>query len=229
MSRKPLKRGDQKALEEKMARKQRLTASLSPLPPRSIIFCEGTKTEPHYLREIVTQINEKYRRFAQERRVELKDNINIVGTGRSTRSLFKYAVKNITPNTVDVWLVYDHDDFPSEQFNETPVMAEAQSKRDGINYNVAWSNECFELWLLLHFIKLEANISRKDYIEKLKTYIPGYHKSASNIFSQLKDKTDVAITNAKEIEKNYEEGTTPSKMAPCTKVYELVEDLLGYL
>jgi hypothetical protein len=229
MSKKPLKRGDKKALEEKMARKQRSTASLSPLPPRSIIFCEGTKTEPHYLQEIVTLINDKYKDYARKNRIELNDNIDVVGTGRSARSLFEYALQNVTTDTAEVWLVYDHDDFPSKQFNETPAMAEAQSKRGSISFNVAWSNECFELWLLLHFIKLEANISRKEYIKKLKTYIPGYHKSASDIFNQLKDKTDLAITNAKEIERVYEKGTTPSKMAPCTLVYKLVEDLLSYL
>jgi len=229
MSKKPLKRGDQKSLKEKMARKQRSTASISPLPPRSIIFCEGTKTEPNYLREIVTLINEKYRDYARRNRIELKDNIDVVGTGRSTRSLLEYAMQNVTIDTIDVWLVYDHDDFPSKQFNETPEMAEAQSKKSNINYKVAWSNECFELWLLLHFIKLEANISRKEYIKKLKTYIPDYQKSASDIYSRLKDKVGIAITNAKEIEKSYDKEATPSKMAPCTIVYKLVEELLSYL
>jgi len=229
MSKKPLKRGDQKVLEEKMARKHRSTASISPLPPRSIIFCEGTKTEPNYLREIVVLINKKYRDYARRNRIELKDNIDVVGTGRSTRSLLEYAVSNVTTDTVDAWLVYDHDDFPAEQFNETPEMADAVSNKSRVNYKVAWSNECFELWLLLHFIKLEANISRKEYVKKLKTYIPDYQKSTSDIYSRLKDKVDVAITNAKEIEKSYDKGTTPSKMAPCTIVYKLVEELLSYL
>ena len=79
MSNKPLKRGDQKAIAAKMARKQRKDESISPLPPRTMIFCEGTKTEPHYLREIVCLINERHRGYVRENHIQLDKVVNIVG------------------------------------------------------------------------------------------------------------------------------------------------------
>ena len=229
MSNKPMKVGDQKAIEAKMSRRKRSAEFVSPLPPRTMIFCEGTKTEPHYLREIVTLINEKHREFAMGNRIELSDVIKIKGARRSTTSLLKYAIDNVIAGTSNVWLVYDHDDFPPEQFNETPKMAAARSKNGSIQYHAAWSNECFELWLLLHFISLEANISRAEYMKKLKKWIPGYDKSDTNIYSQLKDRVDTAIANAKLIESKYDKNSTPSDMAPCTTIYKLVEELLRYI
>ena len=229
MSNKPKKRGDQKALELKMARKTRITETISLLPPRTMIFCEGTKTEPNYLRELVELINARCRIFAMDNRIKLSDHIEIIGSARSTTSLFSYAVNNTVSGTREVWLVYDHDDFPAEQFNVTPELAKKQSKKSGIHYRVAWSNECFELWLLLHFILLESNISRADYMEKLVGYIPSYHKSATDIFSRLKDRVGTAIKNAKTIEGKFDVNATPSEMAPCTQVYRLVEELLRYV
>lgn len=49
----------------------------------------------------------------------------------------------------------------------------------------AWSNESFELWYLLHFVYLEAGISRADYIKILENEIrkfDGYRE-----FSYLKN------------------------------------------
>ena len=65
MSKKPLKHSEQKAIAEKMARKHRLSEAIFELPPRTMIFCEGTKTEPNYLTEIADLIYEKYRKYSR--------------------------------------------------------------------------------------------------------------------------------------------------------------------
>jgi hypothetical protein len=162
--------------------------------------------------------------------IMLSEHVKIIGTGRSTTSLFDYAVSNTVSGIREVWLVYDHDDFPAEQFNDVPVKAKSQSKNSDVRYRAAWSNECFELWLLLHFIPLESNISRDDYMEKLNTYLPGYHKSATDTFDRLRARMKTGIKNAKTLESRYDTNTTtPSKMAPCTQVYRLVEELMQYI
>jgi len=229
MSKKQTKRSDQRTLEEKFARRKRAFETISPLPPRTMIFCEGTKTEPHYIQAIVDEINQKCRDYAMGNRIKLSGHIQVIGTGRSTTSLLSYAVRNTATGTQEVWLVYDHDDFPSDQFNATPRMADSESKKGGTRYHTAWSNESFELWLLLHFIPLVSNISRDEYINKLVEYIPGYHKSATDVYSRVKDRVSIAIKNARTLEAFYDSSANPSDMAPCTKVHLLVEELLFYL
>ena len=79
----------------------------------NLIICEGTKTEPKYFK-------------ALKDRVELKEanrvQFEIVGAGLNTRGLFEYAQKMVceSPNGYShVWLVYDKDDFPADNFNAT--------------------------------------------------------------------------------------------------------------
>ena len=229
MSMKPQKRGDEKQLAEKIARKKRRSEYISPLPPRTIIYCEGTKTEPHYLQAIVNLIKEKYRQYAKDERIKL-DQITIKGTARSGRSLYEYAIDKTAPDTKKVWLVYDKDDFPAEDFNVTPILVATHNKKSNTEYHAIWSNECFELWLLLHFIPLESNLSRTEYRRKLKENdkLPGYKKSDTNIYDRINDKTSIAIENAKLLNKKHG-NITPSQMSPCTMMFELVDWLRTYL
>ena len=44
-----------------------------------------------------------------------------------------------------MWLVFDRDEWRAEVFNQ--VIAQAERK----NIQVAYSNQAFELWYLLHF------------------------------------------------------------------------------
>ena len=235
MRKKPLKISEkkklQKQLEEKMARKTRKTEEISPIPPRTIIFCEGTKTEPHYLQEIVNLIKEKCRNYSKQERIKL-DQIKIKGTRRSSTSLFSYAVDNTDSDIAMVWLVYDKDDFPADQFDNTPAMAKAQTKNGKAEYHTAWSNECFELWLLLHYIPLESNINREEYHVKLKEpgRLPSYKKNHKDVYTKTKHLLNVAFKNAKTLHNKYEgQALTPSKMAPCTQMDKLVRWLIGYI
>ncbi|MDR1687546.1 MAG: RloB family protein [Clostridiales bacterium] len=233
MSKKPLKHGDQKVIDERLrlkaAKKIRRTEELPLLPPITKIFCEGTKTEPHYLKEIVNSITERYKKYAMENRISLDDVVQIEGVARSGKSLLEYAKKHVPTDVVNVWLVYDKDDFPPEQFNVTPKMAAAETKKGKVNYSTAWSNECIELWFLLHFQDLYSNISRELYIEKLREHYPAYTKSSTDVYTQLKTKTNDAIKRAKKLYESFEPEKTPSEKAPCTMVYKLVEFLLEYI
>lgn len=210
----------QAALQLKMQKKQK--DLLDALPPYMYIVSEGTKTEPHYIRGITDEINRKFYNLSSGERIKVK------GTGRNTRGLLEYARKQVDrdfPQATVVWLVYDKDDFPLDNFDNTQYSA--QDKKDERKYKVAWSNECIELWFLLHYQELTVNIGRDKYRQLLKDYC-GYEKKMENIYVVLKDKTDIAIVRAK---RQYEEygDSAPSQMCPATRMYQLVEELRKYL
>ncbi len=91
-----------------------------------------------------------------------------------------------------------------------------------------WSNECIELWFVLHFIYLTSNIPRSDYINKLTDLLgEKYQKNDENLFDKLKLKNDAIKYAKKLIIAN--EGKTPSNSAPATKVYEFFEMYKNYI
>ena len=103
MSKKPKKRDEQKRLEAKMGRKTRNSEFTPKLPPRTELFCEGTKTEPHYLQEIINLINERYGAYAMGARIKMRDRFKITPTrGRSATNLLEYAVNQVASGTEEV-------------------------------------------------------------------------------------------------------------------------------
>lgn len=228
MSLKPKKisemKREQTKLQEKMKKKQK--EIYHELPPYTYIVSEGTKTEPYYMEAIAQKINEKYREFSTGKFIVVK------GTGRNTMSLLEYArecVEKEFPKAQVVWLMYDQDDFPPDNFDNTQYSAE--SRRDKRKYRVAWSNECIELWFLLHFQELSVNVGREKYRELLEKYFEEYHgyeKNRKDVYEILCDKTGLAIERAKRQYKAYGDAA-PSKMCPATRVFEIVEELQGYL
>ncbi|MDD7388574.1 MAG: RloB family protein [Lachnospiraceae bacterium] len=155
MSLKPKKKSDEKKLKAKMKVKESKMDSLSVLPPYTMIVSEGIKTEPFYIQGIVDKINAKYSHISK------KPHIEVFGTGRNTQGLIRYIDKKIADGSWDYfrkfWLMYDKDDFPLDNFDNTQFEAEA---RKNPKISVAWSNESIELWFLLHFEDYHADNGR---------------------------------------------------------------------
>ncbi len=191
-----------------------------PLQPDLIlIFTEGTKTEPNYLTCFdLTSVK-----------------LEVIGTGMNTKSLVKsihdrekcrikeFACKHhILVKEVDcqVWVVFDKDDFRSEDFDN--AISLAKNKK----YKVAWSNESFELWYYLHFHYHETGSERSWYNDRL-TEILGckYAKNSKIMYARLKPRQNVAIKNSQKLLKKYADVRSPSKLNPCTTVHELVKYL----
>lgn len=160
MSLKPKKHSDQKRIEEKLKQKKSKMETKHQLPPYTLIVCEGIKTEPLYLQGFIRRINSQYKDIAKE------DHIVIWGTGKNTNGLLRYVDKNVSEGKwahfESIWLVYDKDDFPQDNFDNTQFSVEG---REDSNIHVAWSNESFELWLLLHFQEYISNNGRQQYIK----------------------------------------------------------------
>ncbi len=228
MTLKPKKVSDvkrqQAQLQEKMEKKQKKV--FPELPRYTYIVSEGTKTEPYYIEGIAQKINEKYREFSTGKFIMVK------GTGRNTKGLLEYARSNVEeefPRARVVWLMYDKDDFPLDHFDNTQDSAE--KRQDKRVYRAAWSNECIELWFVLHFQDLTANVGREKYRELLDEHMKkygGYEKNRKDIYEILCGRTAIAAGRAKRQYEAY--GNVPlSRMCPATRVYELVEELQRYL
>lgn len=158
MSKHPLTRDEMRRIANKMQRKKKSVESVPMLPPVTVVFSEGTKTEPNYIKELADRVNARFSKYSS------KPRIFVVGTGRNTVGLYSYAkecVKNDYPNAEIVWLVFDKDDFPYDDFDN--VIWSTQASQGPVKYKSAWSNECLEIWFMLHFNYHDTNNGREWY------------------------------------------------------------------
>ena len=93
--------------------------------------------------------------------------------------------------------------------------------------SVAWSNPCFELWILLHFEFRNTSIDRDDFSRLLsgkKRLNREYDKNIDNLYDLLKDEQIVAIRNAKRLAAE-NHSVQPANSNPGTMVYSLLESV----
>lgn len=175
---------------------------------RFLIVCEGDKTEPNYFRCF---------------RVP-KDVIDVRGFGYNPSKLVEKAKEFKAQGDYDqVWCVFDRDDFPKQDFNNAIASAESAG------FKVAYSNEAFELWYVLHFEFLNTGIPRKDYISKLDILLrKKYTKNSGTIYEDIENLQPIAIRNAKTLLNQYA-PQNPESDNPSTTVYLLVEALNKFI
>ncbi len=222
MSLKPPKKSDR----SKGWMKKRLDREIKIQPEYHLIVTEGTDTEPQYFETIKNIINQQYHEKIQ---------LDIYGGGDNTLSLFMKAKKRVNENLngyKHVWIVYDTDDFPVEHINHTVELC-SQNTTAEIQYHAIWSNQCIELWFLLHFSYFQSDIHRKEYWPKLTVCLDNigkgeYTKGREDMYDILRPYMDQAIKYAKKLEE-INTGKSPANSAPGTKVYELIEKLKPYL
>ena len=194
-------------------------------PPNYLIICEGKETEPNYFNGLKQKINEKF-----GDRISVVPAIKIKGTGLNTESLVKYTKQyiNKSPKVYgQVWVVFDKDDYTDEQFNNAIKLNE---------YNSAWSNPNFEVWLLSHFKKVSNPLSKNDSLKELKkefqnANLGNYSKNNKEIFDKVTNdnRLETAIQNCKEMYEQFKTTSSEASKNPCTTVFMLVEDLSEYL
>lgn len=222
MSLKPLKKSD---LGKDWMTKRR-DSKKSIQPEYHLIVTEGRRTEPKYFEAIKKIINGNYKERIQ---------IQVSGEGDNTVNLFEiaknYAEKN--PNGYKhIWVVYDTDDFPKENIDAVPVLCKENSNSDR-QYHAIWSNQCVELWYLLHFSFMQSDLHRKEYFPKLdeclqKIDAGKYEKNREDMYYVLKPYMDDAIRNAKAL-KELNKDKLPSESSPGTMIFEFVEKIKPYL
>lgn len=149
--------------------------------------------------------------------------IRSVTQPESPTSIVSYAIRlRERENYRGVWCVFDKDEF--HDFDAAIQLG----KREDIR--IAFSNQAFEYWFILHYSKMNRHIDRKNYAKILKEHISRpYEKVGIDMYGLLADNIKLAIQNAKEIHQSHQKnGGLPSSWESCTTVYELVEELLRW-
>lgn len=207
--------------------------------PKILIVCEGENTEPSYFSQFKLSSADIYP----------------VGEGKNTLSLVDSVQKIIERskyNYDEIWCVFDKDDFPNQNFDN------AIKKADSLGYKVAYSNQAFEFWFILHFESHNGGaMHRDDYCKKINQHLDKYKskydcesKIVESEFFEImlsltgriitvnegeedeKEKKeslqDLAIARAKKINE-YHTDTTPANSESSTQVYKLVQNLNQYI
>ena len=222
----------QKHLEElRLAkrRKRNTTPNLERPEPKKeekqkiLIVCEGKNTEPSYFNKFKLSTA----------------TIKSVGEGYNTLTLVDRAKQLSEEDNYDqVWCVFDKDDFPNENFNS------AIFKAEGMGFKVAYSNQAFEYWLILHFEDHQGgSIHRNQYCKKINSYLKAFgaiydcdSKEISTKFFEIliskiegKDisRQDLARERAERNLAHFD-NTNPAKEESSTKVHLLIEEFIKY-
>ncbi len=189
--------------------------------PTILIVCEGENTEPSYFRKFKLSTA----------------TIKAIGEGYNTISLVNRASQLSNEKKYDqVWCVFDKDDFSLEDFNNAIDIAEAQ------NFKVAYSNQAFEYWIILHFEDHQGGgMHRDDYDKKLndllKSFGVKYDGQGSKIITEEifdilegvdqntnQERVEIAIRRAKRNLKNHY-NVSPALAESSTTVFKLVNEL----
>ncbi len=195
-------------------------------PEYHLIVTEGTNTEPAYFGAMKDIVNASY-----PDRIQL----SIQGIGDNTLNLFQKAKRLVGTSAngfKHVWIVYDTDDFPNDHVNRTVELCRMESNEE-TTYHAIWSNQCIELWFLLHFSFMHADLHRSSYWPKLSNIMSSqnlgkYVKNRDDMYEILHPYMDTAIVNAEKLEQ-INVGKVPSEATPGTQVHTLVKKLKPYL
>ena len=194
-----------------------------------LIVCEGEATEPNYfdaIRKILPN--------------EMVKRISISGEAKNTLSLVKETERLVTerrksscPPYYKIWVVFDKDSFPDDDFDNAIEQIESRSFSDGFHteeWHAAWSNEAFELWYILHFREqVGGPLSRKTYSDILTQEMGRkYEKNAGDMFDLLRSKLNLAIDRAARALQS-QAGKSYHEMNPATTVHILVSELMKYI
>ncbi len=195
------------------------------IKPTLLIVCEGQNTEPSY--------------FNQFRLTSA--TIKAVGKGYNTTGVVKQAIQMAKEDTYDqVWVVFDKDQHSAQNFNKAIKMAERQ------NFGIAYSNQAFEYWLILHFNDHQGTLlHRSQYNSMLNNYLRPFNvhfdgagtKIVSpeffNILQGIDPQTNrprqsLALKRAKKIY-NQLPHASPATEESSTTVFRLIEQITKYL
>lgn len=207
-----------------------------------IIACEDRVSSPTYFTMIID-------RLIKEKKIT-QDSIVIVPHDSSTHptgvlnnlKTYKNKFGKIYKDFDHKWIVIDRDvekvnggGHTAKDFNN--ALQNAKNRRKDLNIEVAYANDSFELWYLLHFEYRTTTIIRDEIIvqviKKLKEKEP--HKFANLnrdnikkenftklIFETLLPLQPKAIENAQKLLESYGTNHNPEKDNPSTRIDKLV-------
>ncbi|RRC96891.1 RloB family protein [Prevotella sp. OH937_COT-195] len=208
-----------------MAKRQKKDHRLSDLSRRQgvreikqsfLIVCEGEKTEPDYFKAFrMTAATIKAVGQAMNTMTLVNKAINIREADQKRKRVYDQC-----------WVVFDKDDFLAKDFNQAILLAEKNG------FHVAYSNQAFEYWFLLHYNLYTGTIHRNQYKDML-TRLTGMPYSKSEgygavMYNLLLSRQQQAISNAETVLAEISHGN-PAEEESSTTVQRLVSELNKYL
>lgn len=195
-------------------------------PKKFLLLCEGKNTEPGYFKAFPV----------------VSASVKAFGYGSSKTALVEYAIEVAKEDRYqghEVWVVFDFDIKPDQlsQQKEDYNRAIEMAKRE--KFKVAYSNDAFELWFVLHFQEVEGKFNRYHFYERLSDFLEiNYEKKAkerkfcTQLYRRLADHPKAsqakAIVRAKKLMGRCTHLPHADR-CPCTTVFELVDSLNQYL
>lgn len=179
---------------------------------RILIICEDSKSSVLYLKKFPVDPD-----LVQ---------IEYEGTGMNTDSLMEEAIRRKTEAIREkrpynkVWVVFDRDDFPPKNFNRAFDLASSHRE-----VTACWTNECFELWYLLHFQYLDTEMDRDRICTEVGKKIGrSYEKNDGTVYEVLESRLPVALRNADRLYQSNTDGRC-HRQNPSTNVHQLIRML----
>ncbi|MFK5915536.1 MAG: RloB family protein [Woeseiaceae bacterium] len=203
-----------------------------PLIPVFHIFCEGEKTEPYYIKNYISHFHSENRNI-----------IVVEDTNKNTPvQLVEEAIRRKAKGNEDdvYWVVFDRESITKYPHS---LHMKARTNAENNNIEIAFSNVCFEYWLLLHLTYTTAcyescsDLLHNSQFQPLlkKKGITDYNKGFFSLFDTLKDDVQTtAFKNSARL-KQYaldtaESGkTSPCYLNPYTDVHELFIDIGNFI
>ena len=165
------------------ARAEKLKRRKDERAPRRLftLFCEGKKTEPDYFKALGRTLD--YDRVQLKpvpgvgvpitiAEIAVKWASDVGLTRAKSKSRDPYSSKD------QVWAVFDRDEHP--RFDAAVALCE----QHGVD--VARSNPCFEIWLILHHEDCHAPLTRQAAQRRLEKLCPEYDRNGAKTVDCVK-------------------------------------------
>lgn len=225
---KPIKKTDRKKDWNRRIKSKRLfEMNQNRVEKTFLIICEGINTEPKYFESF--PVRGVY--------------IESFGLGMSKTSLVENIHKIVLAKEKDfdreVWCVFDMDVKYDEVITQKEDYNNAIMLAQSYGYKVAYSNDCFELWLVLHYQFVDSKLHRNQYYEILsKLWDCNYEKEGKkisfsrDIYDRIENDEKASMVDALKYSKKLFDNQMDLPYAqqnPCTTVYQLVCELSKYM
>ncbi|MFK5894906.1 MAG: RloB family protein [Pseudomonadota bacterium] len=210
--------------------------SNKPLPPVLHIYCEGGKTEPNYLNGYI----KKYHEQCNRRLIKIEKSKK-----NTPKELVIEAIKNKTnaetPKVDIFWVVYDRE---SVADYSNHLHKQALDKANANSVNIALTNVCFEVWILLHMTYSTADynccgdfIKKSQLRNKLKEKgVAKYEKGDILVFDNIsgEDGVNKARANAEKMNKSTiqaspQNNNKPYLLNPYTDMHKLLDAIDNFI
>ena len=204
------------------------------IKPLVIISCEGTKTEPNYLKSIINMLVQKGKIARGSVIITNHQHTDPLGV---LDDLINY--KDDYTLFEKKWIVIDRDEVRSISSNSSGHPEEnfvsALKKAESLNIEIAWSNPCFEIFIVEHYVYRDTGCDRKDIQKKALELLckdgkikadasVEELKSINNLYEMLFPRKDLGFSNIKKL-MDKQKGKSPVEANPGTRFHELIEEL----